>query len=282
MKLQPSAEAQAELEKLTQEAPKENELLKKMNEESEKMAAGGLKPDVGLSSIDTDSIGKSEVKDYSEMMAAALEGDGGMPNPAVQAAPAVATGPEPNHIPEMDYSEPSNAPAEQPPVMQNGMLEPVAPVTEPAGTAHEGMMAATDAVAEPGTMSASEGMTEDILPPPPAPPVDGAMMPPTAAPAESVAPVAPEAPAAEPVAAPVAEPTTVPATPVAEPVAPVTSEAPVAPVETPSSAVPVTPVIPAAPAAPATPAPEASAEAPMQVGPTPTTDDPSAFRIPGM
>ena len=251
VKLQPSAEAQAELEKLMQEEPKKNELLEEMNKASEQVAAGGLKPDVGLSSIDTDSIGKKEVKDYGELMAAALNGDDGMPNPAVQAAPAVASGPEANHIPEMDYSQPSSEPAEQPPVMQNGMLEPVAPATEPAGVAHEGMMATTEAPAssEPGMVAASEGMNGDILPPPPAPPVDGSMMPPVA---PEAAPVAPEAPAA-----------------------PVTT--PVTPVETPSSALPVTPVIPVVPPA----APEAPA-APAQVGPVPTNDDPSAFRIPGM
>lgn len=276
VKLQPSAEAQAELEKMMQEEPKKNELLEEMNKASEQMAAGGLKPDVGLSSIDTDSIGKTETKDYGEMMAAALNGDDGMPNPAVQAAPAVATGlrPDENHIPEMDYSQPTNAPAEQPPVMQNGMLEPVEPATEPAGVAHEGMMAATDAPAttEPGMVAASEGMNEDILPPPPAPPVNDSMMPPTASPETVEAPAipneVPEAPEA-------------PATPAETPITPANPE----PITTPSSAIPVTPVIPVAPAAPTAPAASevpAAPEVPTQVGPTPTNDDPSAFRIPGM
>ncbi|MDO4889093.1 MAG: hypothetical protein Q4A25_00130 [Candidatus Saccharibacteria bacterium] len=278
VKLQPSAEAQAELEQMMKEEPKKNELLEEMNKESARLAEGGLKPDVGLSSIDTDNIGKSEVKDYGEMMAAALSGDDGMPNPAVQAAPAVASGPEANHIPEMDYSQPSTEPAEQPPVMQNGMLESVAPATEPAGAAHEGMMAATEVTAnsESGMVQASEGMNGDILPPPPAPPVNGAMMPPMATPeaapasAEPVVPAMPETPAS------------VESTPVIPetPVAPANPE-PAAP-----AAAPVTPVIPAAPAAapetPATPEVPAAHEAPTQVGPTPTTDDPSAFRIPGM
>ncbi len=264
VKLQPSAEAQAELEEMMKEEPKKNELLEEMNKESERLAQGGLKPDVGLSSIDTDNIGKTETKDYSQMMAAALDGDGGMPNPAVQATPAVMAGPELNHIPEMDYSQPSAVEAEQPPVMQNGMLEPVAPATEPAGVAHEGMMTATDTPAEqePGMVTATEGMNKDILPPPPAPPVDGAMMPP----------------------APTAEPAT-PVMPEATPTMPEAAPASPEPVATPSSAAPVTPVVPvvpAAPEAPATPEIPATPEAPTQVGPTPTTDDPSAFRIPGM
>lgn len=274
VKLQPSAEAQAELEQLMKEEPKKNELLEEMNKESAKLAEGGLRPDTGLASIDTDSIGKSETKNYGEMMAAALNGDDGMPNPAVQAAPAVAAGPEPNHIPEMDYSTASDQPAEQPPVMQNGMLEPVAPATEPAGVAHEGMMVTTDANASgPGMVQASEGMNGDILPPPPAPPVDG-IMPPTAAPAEMPAApemsAAPEMPAATPVAPEAPAPVEAPAT---TPVAP-------EPIVTPSSATPVTPVIPVAPSA----APEAPAapEVPVQVGPAPVNDDPSAFRIPGM
>ena len=201
---------------------------------------------MGLSSIDTDNIGKREVKDYGEMMAAALGGDEGMPNPAVQAAPAVATGPEANHIPEIDYSQASSAQAEQPPVMENGMLES-APTSAPTGAAAEGMTAATEpSNLAPGMTAASEGMTEDILPPPPAPPVDGAMMPPVAAVTEPTPAVAPAS----------------------------TPEAPAVPM-------PVQPVIPVVPTAPATEAP-APAEAPAQVGPTPTNDDPAAFRIPGM
>ena len=254
VKLQPSAEAQAELEQLMKEEPKKNELLEELNRESEKLASKGLRPDVGLSSIDTDSIGKTEVKDYSQMMAAALDGDGGMPNPAVQATPAVMAGPEENHIPEIDYSQPSAVEAEQPPVMQNGMLEPVAPAVESAGAAHEGMMAATDRPVDqaPGMVAAHEGMNEDILPPPPAPPVNGGMMPPTEMTAPAVEPVQP---------------------------APVVSAQPVV---TAPQAAPVAPVVPAAPEAPAAPATPATPEMPTQVGPTPTTDDPSAFRIPGM
>ena len=254
VKLQPSAEAQAELEQLMKEEPKKNELLEELNRESEKLASKGLRPDVGLSSIDTDSIGKTEVKDYSQMMAAALDGDGGMPNPAVQATPAVMAGPEENHIPEIDYSQPSAVEAEQPPVMQNGMLEPVAPAVEPAGAAHEGMMAATDRPVDqaPGMVAAHEGMNEDILPPPPAPPVNGGMMPPTEMAAPAVEPVQP---------------------------APVV---PAQPVVTAPQAAPVAPVVPAAPEAPAAPVAPATPEMPTQVGPTPTTDDPSAFRIPGM
>lgn len=302
MKLQPSAEAQAELEKMMQEEPKKNELLEEMNKESERLAAGGLKPDVGLSSIDVDNIGKTETKDYGEMMAAALNGDDGMPNPAVQAAPTVAAGPEANHIPEMDYSQPSGEPAEQPPMMQNGMLESVAPATEPVGVAHEGMMAATDVPAsnEPGTVTASEGMNGDILPPPPAPPVDGGMMPPTipestsAEPTTSTIPtttpeaVTPTAPASAELVNPVPA-TPEPAMPTSE--APATPVTPVVPESAPvsSTATPVTPVIPTMPTAPETApgttpetTPGTAPESPTQVGPTPTMDDPSAFRIPGM
>ena len=266
VKLQPSAEAQAELEQLMKEEPKKNELLEELNKESEKLASKGLRPDVGLSSIDTDSIGKSEVKDYSQMMAAALNGDGGMPNPAVQATPAVMAGPEENHIPEIDYSQPSAVEAEQPPMMQNGMLEPVAQAAEPAGAAHEGMMAATDRPVEqaPGMVAAHEGMNEDILPPPPAPPVDGGMMPPTEAAAPAVEPAQPA-----------------PVVPV-QPVTPAMPEVPAQPVVTAPQAAPVAPVVPVVPAAPEAPAAPATPEVPTQVGPTPTTDDPSAFRIPGM
>ena len=227
--LQPSAEAQAELEEIMKEEPKKNEALDEINKYTgDQAVSGGLKPDVGLSNIDTDSIGKREVKDYGEMMAEALNGDDGIPNPAVQAAPAVATGPEANHIPEMDYSQASAAQPEQPPVMENGMLE-----------------------------SVKTEQPVDILPPPPAPPVDGAIMP----------------PGTETSSAPAPEP------------APAAGPMPVQPV------VPVTPVVPQAPSAPEAPAATeapavtetpAQPETPAQVGPTPTNDDPAAFRIPGM
>ena len=249
VKLQPSAEAQAELEQIMHEEPKKNEALDELNKYTgEQAATGGLKPDVGLSSIDTDNIGKTETKDYGEMMAAALDGDGGMPNPAVQAAPVVAAGPEVNHIPEMDYSQASTAEAEQPPVMQNGMLEPTE--TPPAGAAQEGMTVtnADSSSVVPGAVPAQEGMTEDILPPPPAPPVDGGIMPPGTTPAMPEMPAAPE--------------------PAVAPIAPT--------VPTPA---PVTPVVPVAPTAPVAPTP---AVAPEQVGPAPIADDPTAFRIPGM
>ncbi|MBR3415064.1 hypothetical protein IKG73_03610 [Candidatus Saccharibacteria bacterium] len=264
--LQPSEDVKAELEEIMKEEPKKNEALDEINKYTgDQAVSGGLKPDVGLSSIDTDNIGKREVKDYSEMMAEALGGDEGMPNPAVQAAPAVANGPEANHIPEMDYSQASSMPAEQPPVMENGMLESVN-TEKPAGAAVEGMTAATEpSNLAPGTTAASEGMTEDILPPPPAPPVDGAMMP----------PAAPAAPASTPEPAPEAPVTSAPATnPVpVQPVIPVVPTVPEAP------AAPEAPATPEAPAAPVAPAPT---EAPTQVGPTPTNDDPAAFRIPGI
>lgn len=256
VKLQPSAEAQEELEKIMHEEPKKNELLDELNKYTgDQAVSGGLKPDVGLSSIDTDSIGKTEVKDYSEMMAAALEGDGGMPNPAVQAAPAVATGPEANHIPEMDYSQPMDVAAEQPPMMQNGMLEPVT-TDKPEGAAQEGMTTAvsSEAPTAPGMEQAQEGMHGDVLPPPPAPPVDGGMMPPGSVPEATMASVMPSVPEA--------------------PVAPEAPAQPAAPVVQ-----PVAPTIPAAPAQPS--APEAAPAQP-QVGPAPVSDDPTAFRIPVM
>ena len=272
--LQPSAEAQAELEKIMHEEPKKNELLDELNKFSgEQAVSGGLKPDMGLSSIDTDNIGKTETKDYSEMMAAALEGDGGMPNPAVQAAPAVMTGPEANHIPDIDFSQTTDTAAEQPPVMQNGMLEPVAS-DKPEGAAQEGMNTAVEpAPLAPGMEPAQEGMNGDILPPPPAPPVNGAMMPPGAEPVSPVMPAMPVADATAP-----AMPETTPAAPAIPESTPAASATP-----EPALAEPAMPAAsPATPEAPAAPAPAPETQAPTQVGPTPMNDDPTAFRIPGM
>ena len=211
------------------------------------------------------------MRDYGQMMEEALAEP--LPNPAAQMTPAAPTGPELNHIPDMDYVPHTQTTPVTVPEMGNEFLT--------AGTPAP----AAPAVAEPVPAPAATVAPAPEMPVAPVPSAPVALAPEaTAVPGEPV--MAPVQGMSEPVAQPVVNPV-MPEMPAMPEPAPAMPEMPVAPA-------PVMPEMTAAPV-PSAPAP-VDAAAQFMAEPTPMqpiqpdltasqleqANDPGAFKIPGM
>lgn len=129
-------------------------------------------------------------------------------NPASAAAPGVSEGPEENHLPGLDFSNPVGMNEDEPAIAQNNNSYIIEPASEPQST-EQNTASMPSATLEPKP----QGMPlpgDEILPPPPTPPVDF-----SAVKAEEVAPQV-EPVVSQPLSAPaiqqnpvVQEPTTV-------------------------------------------------------------------------